>query len=659
MRSIRLSLMVYFLGLLAVALGVASFLVYRTAQSTLEAKEKAARTLVEAQFEERSREADNRLDRRLLAQAQSLAGRTRPQWRWDRIGRGELHCHGLGILLTHAGPFPYTGSLLNVLQLAPNWPLPNLPPPPRPPRLRGRNEIAHVAGLVGIASAPPGPAPQLGRLLNVLQLAPSWPTPRPQRPRWPFFSAVQVQLWHHEMIDLTLGGEVEVPEDSDTPRIAARIQTNGWSRPLFPPNGPALALPDESDFEPDARLTWKYDHYGLADDVPVRRVRFRALLNLQDAPAPGPGRGLFNTGYRAPPPALIIQCAANFRELQAIQDDLRKQRDDELAALHAETTTALVHQRNRLVVISLVTFAATVLGTFVLVWLGLLPLRRVSDAVSKVSVRDFQLHLGGQPLPQELRPIVERLTGTLELLKRAFAREKQATADISHELRTPLAALLTTTELALRKPRSPEQYREFFEDCRLSAQQMNHIVERLLTLARLDAGVDRLRPQPVDLAELAHQCAAVVRPLAEARGLHLSVYPPATSAEQRGEGAARMLGDPDKLREVLNNLLHNAIQYNRPEGRIDLKVARDNGHMRLEVQDTGIGIAPEARERIFERFYRADPSRNADDLHAGLGLAIVKEYIDLMGGTIAVESAEGQGSTFRVELPVATPAKAG
>jgi heavy metal sensor kinase len=500
----------------------------------------------------------------------------------------------------------------------------------------------------------------VGRLLTVQQLAPTWPNPRPQRPRWPTWtSSVQFQLWHHEMIQLNLGGEVEVPEDSETPRLASRIQTNGWSWPLTPPGSARLALPDESDFEPEGRLTWKFDDFGLADGVPVRRVRFRTLLNLQDAPAPGPGRGAFRIGYRAPPQALIVQCAADLREVQAILDGLRKQRDGELAALHAETTTALEGQRNRLVVISLVTFAATVLGSFVLVWLGLLPLHRLSDAVSKVSPRDFQLHLGDQPLPQELRPIVERLTGTLELLKRAFGREKQATADISHELRTPLAALLTTTELALRKPRSPEQYREFFEDCRLSAQQMNQIVERLLTLARLDAGVDRLRPQPVDLTELAQQCAAVVRPLAEARGLHLSVYTPPADADQGAESPARMLGDPDKLREVLNNLLHNAIQYNRPEGRIDLKVARDNGHVRVEVQDTGIGIAPEARERIFERFFRADPSRNADDLHAGLGLAIVKEYIDLMGGQITVESQEGQGSTFRVELPVVTPARAG
>src|SRR5205085_356576 len=136
----------------------------------------------------------------------------------------------------------------------------------------------------------------------------------------------------------------------------------------------------------------------------------------------------------------------------------------------------------------------------------------------------------------------DRLSETLDLLRRAFAREKQATADISHELRTPLAALMTNIDLALRKPRPPEQYREMLQECRVSAQQMNQIIERLLTLARLDAGVDRLRPQPVDVAELAEQCATVVRPLAEARGLRLSVH---------NQCAERLTTDPDKLREVL------------------------------------------------------------------------------------------------------------
>src|SRR5262249_23670265 len=151
-------------------------------------------------------------------------------------------------------------------------------------------------------------------------------------------------------------------------------------------------------------------------------------------------------------------------------------------------------------------------------------------------------------------------------------------------------------------------------------------VERLLALARLDAGVDQLRPRDVDAAELVEECAAMVRPLAEARDVTLRVH---------HKGPAPLRTDPEKLREILTNLLHNAIQYNRPHGAIDVAVERHNGEVDLAVQDTGIGIAPEARERIFERFFRADPARNTEDMHSGLGLAIVKGYVDLMGGSIA------------------------
>jgi heavy metal sensor kinase len=341
-------------------------------------------------------------------------------------------------------------------------------------------------------------------------------------------------------------------------------------------------------------------------------------------------------------PAFFIQCACETSNRDEALTALTVQFHDEAAQHDADAQETLAALRQRLLYVSLVTFAATVIGGCWLVGLGLSPLRRLSDAVSKVSEKDFRLHVDEQRMPGELQPIVGRLEQTFDLLKRAFAREKQAAADISHELRTPLAALMTTIELALRKQRTPDEYREMLKECHLSGQHMSQLVEHLLSLARLDAGVDQLRPQQVDVAELAEQCAALVRPLAEARNLRLAVH---------CHRPAQMQGDPNKLREVVTNLLHNAIEYNRPDGSIDLDVGRENGTLHVEVRDTGIGIEPKAREHIFERFYRADPSRHAEGLHAGLGLAIVKGYVDLMGGKIAVQSSEGEGSTFRVELP--------
>jgi signal transduction histidine kinase len=205
-----------------------------------------------------------------------------------------------------------------------------------------------------------------------------------------------------------------------------------------------------------------------------------------------------------------------------------------------------------------------------------------------------------------------------------------------------VASLLTTLNVALRKPRSAEQYRQTLEDCQGVGRQMRQLVERLMALARLDAGADKLRTAEVDVGELVDECAALVRPLAGERGLELRVHCPKP---------VTWTTDPDKLREILVNLLHNAIQYNRPAGAIDVSAQAADGWLDVQVHDTGIGIAPTDLDKIFERFYRADPSRHANEPHAGLGLSIVKGYVSLLGGTIAVESTAGEGSTFRVRLP--------
>jgi heavy metal sensor kinase len=572
MRSIRVSMMLYFLGLLSVALGVALVFVDRSARRALHDKEEATRDLIQAKYNGDVKKEKQRFDDALLAKAQALAQRVRIRTDWNRA----LQLHAVGLL------------------------------DPRPI------------------------APFLNRL---------WLAQGPRGPMWGLYRRAATEIDLHKS-ELDVGPKGQFVYQIDSTYRGQPLRSPSLENPFTSPEG----------FAKDKGLHWEFDNYPAASDRVMRRIRLKATSTQRvniwpQRPRPGPRGGRRGRGERVEQPvAIFIQCARDTQARDEAIAHLRAARDEELARLEEDTATTLARQRQRLLVISLVTFAATVFGTFCLVWLGLAPLRRLSEAVSRVSPRDFKLPIDEARLPQELRPITRRVAATLKQLERAFAREKQATADISHELRTPLAALLTTSELALRKPRSAEDYRELLQDCYLSAQQMNKIVERLLTLARLDAGVDRLRPQAVDVAAVAEQCAAVVRPLAEARGLRLGV---------NATGAARLTTDPDKLREVLTNLLHNAIQYNRPDGSVDLRVARENGHLEVEVSDTGVGIAPEAREHIFERFYRADPSRRTDDLHAGLGLAIVKEYVDLMGGQIAVESEPGRGSTFRVRLPAA------
>jgi signal transduction histidine kinase len=341
-------------------------------------------------------------------------------------------------------------------------------------------------------------------------------------------------------------------------------------------------------------------------------------------------------------PLLFIQYASDTAQIEEDIRAMERDRDERLAQLQQETRASLAHLGKRFFLIGIFTFAGILLGGYLLLRLGLAPLARLSEAVSKISERNFQLQVEADKLPTELRPIADRLSQTLGLLQKAFAHEKQAAADISHELRTPLAALMTTFEVALRKKRTPDEYRAILEECRVSGEHMSHLVDRLMALARLDAGVERLSLEAVDVADLAQQCADMVRPLATKQGLTLKAHLPESIVT---------FTDPGKLREIVLNLLQNAIAYNKPHGSIGLGVERSGGQVCLEVRDSGIGIAPEDRDHLFERFFRADPSRHSDTPHCGLGLAIVKSYVDLLGGTIDVDSGPA-GTTFFLRLPL-------
>ena len=317
------------------------------------------------------------------------------------------------------------------------------------------------------------------------------------------------------------------------------------------------------------------------------------------------------------------------------------ERDAHLARLPVNVANDLRNASGTLALVAAGFLLLLPVGGWLLVGRGLRPLNTLTTAVSRVSERDFRLLVSASQLSTELAPIHDRLTRTLDALRRAFEREKEAVGDISHELRTPIAALQTTIDVALRKPRDAEFYKGTLTDCRNITKQLGRLVDRILTLATLDAG-EPPSWTPVDVADLAADCAALIRPLAEGHGLSLAVELDPT---------ARSTTDPDKLREVMLNLLHNAVEYNRPGGEVRLTVASVADGVSVSVADTGIGMTPEVRAKIFERFYRADPSRHATGLHAGLGLAIVKEYVERLRGRIAVTSSPGEGSRFEVAIP--------
>jgi signal transduction histidine kinase len=204
--------------------------------------------------------------------------------------------------------------------------------------------------------------------------------------------------------------------------------------------------------------------------------------------------------------------------------------------------------------------------------------------------------------------------------------------------------ILSQTQSALARERPAAEYREALGACERAAQRMRRLIESLLELARLDGGAEATLPVcgPVDVARLAEESVALVRPLAVGRGLRLE-------CEVRPASCA---GDAARLGQVFVNLLTNAIDYNRTGGEIRVRVTPgdDGTGAVVEVADTGVGVGPAELPHLFERFYRADAARSGGAGHAGLGLAIVKAIVDAHGGTVEVASELGKGTVFTVAL---------
>jgi signal transduction histidine kinase len=231
----------------------------------------------------------------------------------------------------------------------------------------------------------------------------------------------------------------------------------------------------------------------------------------------------------------------------------------------------------------------------------------------------------------------------LARLEGAVVRLNQFTADASHELRTPTAVIRTTAELALRRERSPEEYRDSLQKIHSESGRMTQLVEDLLTLARADTSLGGMSLTSVSLDLMARDVCYDYQVLAEAKRVNLSWQAPDTTPAVAGNEAA--------LRRLLVVLLDNAIKYTHAGGSITVRVKSERGQPVLEVTDTGVGIPSADIPKIFDRFYRADPSRSRATGSFGLGLSVAKWIANRHDATISVDSVEGAGSTFRVRFP--------
>ncbi len=292
----------------------------------------------------------------------------------------------------------------------------------------------------------------------------------------------------------------------------------------------------------------------------------------------------------------------------------------------------------------IVALALSLLGGWFLVGRALAPVARISQAAARMTAGDLSARIAIERTENELEQVALALNQAFDRLHLAVDNERRFTADASHELRTPLATISAELEWALARERSSDEYRRCLDTSSRAAQRMRSVVERLLTLARADAAEMSLQKAPVGLGPIVQDALGILRPLAEQKQV-------AIDAEL---GAATVVGDRDRLTDLVTNLLSNAIQYNHPGGQLRVDVWPEGDAACLRVRDTGIGISAEDLPRIFERFYRADKARTTHSGGAGLGLAIAKWIVDAHGGQIACESVVGKGTDILVRLPRVT-----
>ncbi|HYP28133.1 MAG TPA: ATP-binding protein [Blastocatellia bacterium] len=287
------------------------------------------------------------------------------------------------------------------------------------------------------------------------------------------------------------------------------------------------------------------------------------------------------------------------------------------------------------------------IGGWFLARKSLAPVVSMSEQARRIGAKNLEQRLLVENPRDELGRLAAAFNELLSRLSAAFVQQRQFMADASHELRTPLSVMRTAADVTLEKPhREEDEYRDAIKMIGEQTRRLTRIVEDMFTLARADAGRYPLRASRFYLDELIEETARVGRVLAAQKDVTVDV---AASSE------FPFHGDEDLLRQMLLNLLGNAIKHTPPGGAVRLGIILARGEYLISISDTGSGIPPEARPHIFERFYRVDKARSrsetASGAGAGLGLSISLWIAEAHGGSLGLARSDGDGSTFVVALP--------
>jgi len=313
-----------------------------------------------------------------------------------------------------------------------------------------------------------------------------------------------------------------------------------------------------------------------------------------------------------------------------------------------KSTLSQLLQLEGLIAIGVV--AATALLAMLIIQLGLRPLKRMGGVAADIAAGDLSRRVEPATPKTEIGRLGLALNGMLSQIEAAMAertlsntRLRRFIADASHELRTPLTSIRGYSEMlrrgAAESPTDADLARRRIEE---ESVRMSVLVDDMLLIARLDQGRP-LERKPVDLNAIAGDAAADARAVAPQREITLSA-----------NGPVVVEGDDTRLRQVLGNLVRNALVHTPQQTTIEIAVSTVDGVGRISVADHGPGLSSEEMVRIFEPFYRADPSRSRDSGGAGLGLSIVNAVVSAHGGQVHVKETSGGGVTFEVELPLAS-----
>jgi signal transduction histidine kinase len=382
----------------------------------------------------------------------------------------------------------------------------------------------------------------------------------------------------------------------------------------------------------DGTVLLSVDQSSLLDSAGVEVLRQQALLGAPDRRF---GSVTLANGRTLRFAGLAVTGSAPFLRSMLVAADVREVAFPPAALLRSMLVTGPV-----------VLLLSVLLG-YSLAGGSLRPLEEVVDELTAITDgRSLHRRLPVDPTASaEVTRIVQGVNGMFARLEQSFASQQRFVADASHELKTPLMVLRAGVERALTSTETPPESLQALDETLQEVNRMSELVNNLLTLARADEGRAPLAVEEGDLRDLVNEAAETAHILAEVSGIEVRIVVPDT--------LVRIAVDRTRMRQLLLNLVTNAVKYTQAGGEVSLGLAQQGDLVQLVVRDTGIGIAAGDLPHIFDRFWRVDParSRDADRAGSGLGLAITKWIAEAHGGTISVQSRPGRGTVFTVSLP--------